>query len=200
MVAAETPLKMIDKARGTDSSGTRRIVKAADIVQNPPSAAPSRTRPTSSMGKLKAKAAIRFDINRRIVKPSIRIRRSRFRMTAVTKRLEISAKMAVAETVCPAAPSLILKSAAIGVSRLAGRNSAVTRENTPSAIEPTAAQAGSPEPALRSLIRSAGKPAGRRLSRSRFIDICAPIRSSQVLARRELYCAHHKLDGSDDLC
>jgi hypothetical protein len=152
MVAAETPLKMIDNARGTDSSGTRRIVKAADIVQNPPSAAPSNTRPMSSMGKLKAKAAIRFEINKRIVKPSISVRRSRFRMTAVTKRLEMSAKMAVAETVCPAAPSLILKSAAMGVSRLAGRNSAVTSENTPRAKEPTAAQAGTMVAALRSLV------------------------------------------------
>ena len=106
----------------------------------------------SSMGKLKAKAAIRLEISKRIVKPSIRVRRSRFRMTAVTKRLESSATMAVAETVCPAAPSLILKSAAIGVSRLAGRNSAVTREKTPRANAPTAAQAGSPEPALRSLV------------------------------------------------
>ncbi len=161
MVAAETPLKMIDKARGTDASGTRRIVNAADIVQNPPSAAPSRTRPTSSMGRLRAKAAMRLDINRRIVKPSIRIRRSRFRMTAVTRRLDSRAKAAVAVTVCPAAPSLILKSAAIGVSKLAGRNSAVTKANTPSAIEPTAAQAGSLEPPLRSLA-PVGKQAGGR--------------------------------------
>jgi hypothetical protein len=73
-------------------------------------------------------------------------------MTAVTRRLDSNAKAAVAVTVCPAAPSLILKSAAIGVSKLAGRNSAVTKEKTPRANAPTAAQAGSPEPALRSLI------------------------------------------------
>src|SRR5580692_7989091 len=160
MVAAETPLKMIDKARGTDASGTRRIVSAADIDQKPPSPTPRRTRPISSMGRLRAKAAMKLDINRRIVKPSNTIRRSRFRITAVTRRLDRSAKAAVAVTVWPAARSLILKSAAIGVSKLAGRNSAVTKENTPRANAPTANQAGSLEPALRSLVRPASKSAG----------------------------------------
>ena len=56
MVAAETPLKMIDKARGTDASGTRRIARAADIVQNPPSAAPSRTRPQQQHGEVESES------------------------------------------------------------------------------------------------------------------------------------------------
>jgi hypothetical protein len=59
--------------------------------------------------------------------------------------MKIPAKVpvsAVAVTACPAAPSLTPRSAAIGVSRLAGRNSAVTRPNTPIAKENTPAQAG----------------------------------------------------------
>ena len=50
---------------------------------------------------------------------------------------------AVAVTVWPAAPSVMLRSLAMRVSRLAGRNSAVTRPNTPSDRETTAAQSGS---------------------------------------------------------
>ena len=47
----------------------------------------------------------------------------------------------VAVTTCPAAPTETPRSAAIGVSRLAGRNSAVTWLNAPSIKETTAAHA-----------------------------------------------------------
>ncbi len=57
-------------------------------------------------------------------------------------RLVTSATAAVAVTACPAMPSEIPRSFAIGVSRLAGRNSAPTSPNTPSVIAITAPQAG----------------------------------------------------------
>ena len=50
--------------------------------------------------------------------------------------------IAVAVTAWPAAPSVMCRSAANGVSRLAGRNSAVTRPKTPSESETIAPQAG----------------------------------------------------------
>lgn len=53
-----------------------------------------------------------------------------------------SAAAAVAVSAWPAIPSLTPSSVAIGVGRPAGRNSAVTRPNTPSAIATTAPQAG----------------------------------------------------------
>jgi len=45
MLAADLPLKIIDMARGTCASVTSRIVTAADLGQNPPSAIPRSTRP-----------------------------------------------------------------------------------------------------------------------------------------------------------
>ena len=76
-------------------------------------------------------------------------------------------KMAVAETVCPAAPSLILKSAAIGVSRLAGRNSAVTREKTPRANAPTAGPSRLAGAHIAIVGPDCRQVGGRRLSRGR---------------------------------
>ncbi|BEV48612.1 hypothetical protein BconGalA64_11110 [Burkholderia contaminans] len=49
----------------------------------------------------------------------------------------------MAVTACPATPSVTPRLSAIGVNRLAGRNSAVTSPNTPSVIAKTAPQAGS---------------------------------------------------------
>lgn len=55
---------------------------------------------------------------------------------------EIAAAIAVAVIVCPAAPSVIPRSCASGVSTLAGRNSAVTSPKVPKASEMTAPHAG----------------------------------------------------------
>ncbi len=65
-----------------------------------------------------------------------------FRVAAEISRLVIIATTAVAVTAWPATPSVMPRLAAIGVSRLAGRNSAVTRPNTPRVSENTAPQAG----------------------------------------------------------
>ncbi|MNC73016.1 hypothetical protein D3C75_1241480 [compost metagenome] len=53
-----------------------------------------------------------------------------------------SATSAVAVTDCPATPSLTPRLSAIGVNRLAGKNSAMIRPNTPSPSDQTARQAG----------------------------------------------------------
>ena len=133
---------MTDKAFGTTASGTSRIMVAAESVQKPPSAMPSSTRPASSMARLDAIATRRFEKIRRTERPSSTSRRSILRVTTVISRLVTSATAAVAVTAWPAMPSEILRSAAIGVSRLAGRNSAPTSPNTPNVIDITAPQAG----------------------------------------------------------
>lgn len=58
-----------------------------------------------------------------------------------------SATAAVAVSAWPAIPSLTPSSVAIGVGRPAGRNSAVTRPNTPSAIATTAPPQAGASPA-----------------------------------------------------
>ncbi len=54
MVASDTPLNISDSARGTRCSGTRRMAVAADMVQKPPMAMPSNTRPASTAARLGA--------------------------------------------------------------------------------------------------------------------------------------------------
>ena len=60
-------------------------------------------------------------------------RRSIFRGAVVISSPVPNATSAVAGTACPAMPSLTPRLAAIGVNKLAGRNSATIRPNTPSA-------------------------------------------------------------------
>lgn len=60
-------------------------------------------------------------------------RRSIFRVAVVISSPVTNATSAVAVTACPAMPSLTPRLAAIGVNKLAGRNSATIRPNTPSA-------------------------------------------------------------------
>ncbi|MEY9587670.1 hypothetical protein ABIA15_006491 [Sinorhizobium fredii] len=144
-------MKMIDMARGTRRIGTRRSAIAAIIDQKPPSPMPRTTRATSSMVRLVANAASRLERISARVKLQSTSRRSNPRVMIAIVGAAMAPTTAVAVTACPAVPSLIPRSAAIGVSTLAGRNSAVTRPNTPSASEMTPAQAGS----LRSSVASA---------------------------------------------
>ncbi len=69
-------------------------------------------------------------------------RRSMLLVAGVISKPVTSATSAVAVTVCPATPSLTPRLAAIGVSRLAGKNSAVMSPKTPSPSDQTARQAG----------------------------------------------------------
>lgn len=134
---------MIDSARGTIAVGTSRIAVAVAIVQKPPSAMPSTTRPISSVVRFGANATARFDATSSTENTSSTRRRSMVRVSAEISRLVTSATVAVAVTAWPATPSVTPRLSAIGVSRLAGRNSAVTRPNTPSVIAKTAPHAGS---------------------------------------------------------
>ena len=63
-------------------------------------------------------------------------------ITWVINRLANIATKAVTVTDCPATPSEMPRSCAIGVSRLTGRNSTVIRQATQNATEKTADQLG----------------------------------------------------------
>ena len=160
MVAAETPETMIDRALGTLASGTSRITTAVESDQKPPSAAPSSSRPASSTSTLPANATIRLETISSSEKPISTCRRSIRWVKAATSRLATTPIAAVAVTACPARPSLMRRSPAIGVSRLAGRNSAPTRLKTPRLMAKTAAQA----PAVEAGGEAAGEAAAGVLS------------------------------------
>lgn len=142
-VATDTPVRMKDMARANSEAGTSRMASAADMDQKPPRAMPSATRATSSVGRLLARAERAFDSTSITVKASITHRRSMRRVSSGSEGAATAATSAVTVTAWPAAPSLTRRSLAIAVSRLAGRNSAVTRPNTPSAMEATAVQRAS---------------------------------------------------------
>src|ERR1700761_1380648 len=142
MVARDTPLNMIDSARGTMAPAPRRMAVAADMVQTPPIAMPSNTRPARMVGRFGAYATNTFETISNTEKASNTQRRSILRVAVAINRLVSIATAAVAVTACPASPSVTPRLDAIGVSRLAGKNSAVTNPKTPSASEKTAPQAG----------------------------------------------------------
>jgi|GEM_PF-5686468 len=72
MVAPDTPLKIIESARGTLAAGTSRMTIAVDMAQKPPSATPSSKRPIRSTVRPGAVATIRLEITRRPEKIIIR--------------------------------------------------------------------------------------------------------------------------------
>ncbi|GAB3219977.1 hypothetical protein GCM10027454_10420 [Algoriphagus aestuariicola] len=57
----DTAPKMIERAFGIDSAGTKRIAVAADIAQNPPMPMPNNTRPINKRGKFGEKYTIRHE-------------------------------------------------------------------------------------------------------------------------------------------
>jgi hypothetical protein len=89
-----------------------------------------------------AKATIRLETICRTEKNISTQRRSIFLVAGVISNPVASATSAVAVTACPAIPSLTPRLAAIGVNRLAGRNSATIRPKTPNASAYTARHAG----------------------------------------------------------
>jgi len=139
-VATDTPARISDMARANWGSGTSRIVSAADIDQNPPRATPSITRAASSRARLPAVAASTLDSTSRALRASMTWRRSRRRVSSGSDGAATAPTRAVAVTAWPAAPSLTPRSVAMAVSRLAGRNSAMTRPKTPIVSEATAGQ------------------------------------------------------------
>ena len=132
----------MESAFGTSRAGTRRIAVAVDIAQNPPIATPSSKRPASNTCSEGAKATNRLEIICSSVKNINTQRRSILLVAEVISSPVTRATNAVAVTVCPASPSLMPRLCAIGVRRLAGKNSAVIRPKTPRASDQTAFQAG----------------------------------------------------------
>src|SRR5437868_9989220 len=108
-------------ARGTSRIGTRRMAMAADMDQKPPNATPSKMRAVSSMAKFDAKAEMRFEMMRAMLKAHITWRRSMPLVKMAMVGAAMAPMMAVAVTAWPAAPTLMPRSAASGVSRLTGR-------------------------------------------------------------------------------
>ncbi|MNV35989.1 hypothetical protein D3C71_1274500 [compost metagenome] len=149
------PLKMIDKARGSSAAGTRRMATAVAMLQNPPSAMPSNTRITSSTAMLDDSATSRLEAIISAEKPSSTTRRSSPRVRPGTSKPANKATTAVTVTAWPAKACDTPRSTAIGVSRLAGRYSAVSKPKTPIANENTAIQAAEVGAARSALPRSA---------------------------------------------
>jgi hypothetical protein len=141
-VATDTAPKMVDRALGTSLAGTKRMATAADMAQKPPMATPSSTRPMVRTRKVGAKATNALDKTCSTENESRTQRRSKRLVTTAMSRLANMATTAVIEMACPARPSVIAKSRAIGVSRLTGRNSEVIKPDTPRARANTAFQAG----------------------------------------------------------
>ncbi|MNY10539.1 hypothetical protein D3C86_1435240 [compost metagenome] len=138
-VATETPVRIMAMARGILSSGTSLSASAADMAQKPPRPMPSRTREANSMKRPFAKAAKVLEMISSVVSPSNVQRRSMLRVPMTTPGPATAATSAVTVMDWPAMPELTARSAESGVSRLTGRNSAVTSPKTPSESETTAA-------------------------------------------------------------
>ena len=82
-----------------------------------------------------AKATSRLEIICSTEKNISTQRRSILLVAGVISSPVTSATSAVAVTACPAIPSVTPRLAAMGVNKLAGRNSAVIKPNTPSPSE-----------------------------------------------------------------
>ncbi|MND81731.1 hypothetical protein D3C80_735360 [compost metagenome] len=134
-MATDTLEKITASAFGTLSAGTSRIAVAVDIAQKPPMAIPSSKRPNSNTFRVGANATSRLEIICSTEKNISTQRRSIFFVAGVISKPVTSATSAVAVTACPAMPSVTPRLAAIGVNKLAGKNSAVIRPNTPSPSE-----------------------------------------------------------------
>ena len=146
-MAADTPVKMIEIARATSRCGTRRRHSAGASDQKPPSAKPSATRAANRIQTLDASAASRFDTTSSSTRARTITRRSIRPSPTTTIGPANAPTSAVAVTAWPAVPLDTPSPRAMGVSRLAGRNSAVTSANTPSVSESTAPQAARAGPA-----------------------------------------------------
>lgn len=103
---------------------------------------PNRMRINSNTVRLDENATSRLDAIISVENPSSTTRRSMPRVRPGTSNPANNATTAVTVTACPANACDTPRSTAIGVNRLAGKYSAVSRPNTPIARENTAIQAG----------------------------------------------------------
>jgi len=133
---------MMESALGTNLGGTRRIVVAAAIPQNPPRPTPNKIRPVSKKVKFGESATKRLDRTCNTQNAKSIHRLSVFLVNAPVNRLEAMATIAVTDIAWPAVPSLTFRLLAIGVSKLTGKNSEMIRQATPRDIAYTAFQDG----------------------------------------------------------
>jgi hypothetical protein len=123
VVASALPPFSSPIARGTSASGTRRMTVAADIDQKPPITTPTSARPAMKTPALGASATITPETSISAVRRSSTRRRSIPRVADEMPRLVRTAKIPETAIAWPRRPSLIRRSAAMGVSRLTGMNS-----------------------------------------------------------------------------
>jgi hypothetical protein len=136
-VASETPVLTTVIARPRRCAGTSWAAIARAIAQKPATAMPSSTRAPSNTAKSDATAMSKLEMIDSVVRPSMSKRRSSRGNSAAIVNPVIAPMTPVAVIACPAMPSVIARSVAMGESKLAGRNSAVTSVNVPSPIEAT---------------------------------------------------------------
>src|SRR5687768_2450964 len=102
---------------------------------------PSSSRATSIVAKLGAKAASRFEATSSAERASMTVRRSRRPDATISAGPAKAASTPGMVTIKPAVPSLTLRPVLMSVRMPIGRNSVVTMENVPTAMEPTASHA-----------------------------------------------------------
>ena len=123
VVASALPPFSIPSARGTSASGTRRMTVAADIDQKPPMTTPISARPAMKTAAFGASATIAPETSISTASDSSTRRRSIPRVADEMPRAVRRAKTPETTMACPALPSVMRRSVAMGVSRLTGMNS-----------------------------------------------------------------------------
>ncbi len=138
IVASETPRVTIAMPRPVAFAPTSLATTATESAQKPLSAMPSPARPTSNSQKSVANDARILEPIASALRPTSTVLRFSLPMRTLLNRAVTAPTEAVAVTTCPAVPSVIPRSRAMGVRRPAGRNSADTSAKLVAAIERTA--------------------------------------------------------------
>jgi hypothetical protein len=134
---------------------------AADMDQKPPITTPTSARPAMKTPALGARATITPETSISAASASSTRRRSIPRVADEMPRLVRTAKIPETAMACPARPSLIRRSAAMGVSRLTGMNSDAISVATHRVSANTA-----PHPDARAVSPARGTPRSRSAVRA----------------------------------
>ncbi|MND75541.1 hypothetical protein D3C80_671660 [compost metagenome] len=140
MVASETPRVTIAMPRPVEFAPTSRATTATESAQKPLSAIPSPARPTNNSQKSAATDARMLEPIASALSPTSTVLRFSLPMRTLLSKAVTAPTEAVAVTTCPAVPSVMPRSRAMGVNNPAGRNSADTSAKLVAAIERTANQ------------------------------------------------------------
>ena len=116
------------------------MIVAVASDQNPPIVMPSSARAAMSIAKFCASAIRTSEASMSPVSTMSTWRRSKRPAMVAMNRLVTTANSPEIEIAWPAIPSVALKSAAIGVSKLTGKNSEAMSIETHRVIDPTALQ------------------------------------------------------------